>query len=126
MAQHDLHHKAEAFSSSSPCSLAYIFMQWGRCHHDRDQEMCTAGGQNVHRGLINLKAADNRWCRGNGAVCKVEGQLGRREPLTLERPSSTGVCRLGVGEWNVEFLAVIYSGKNGAVILSYKLESYYF
>lgn len=53
--------------------------------------MCTAGGQNVHRGLINLKAADNRRGRGNGAVCKVEGQLGRREPLTLERPSSTGV-----------------------------------
>lgn len=27
--------------------------------------MCTAGGQNVHRGLINLKAADNRRGRGN-------------------------------------------------------------
>lgn len=32
----------------------------------------------------------------------------------------------GLGEWNEELLAVIYSGKNGAVILSYKLESYYF
>lgn len=37
-------------------------------------------------------------------------------------------CRGGEqrGEWNEELLAVIYSGKNGAVILSYKLESFYF
>lgn len=37
-----------------------------------------------------------------------------------------GRAEYGKGEWNEEFLAVIYSGKNGAVILSYKLESYYF
>lgn len=60
-------------------------------------------------------------------VCKVGGQLGRRKPLTLERRGGVvPKCRVGVGEWNEEFRAVIYSGKNGAVILSYKLESYYF
>lgn len=47
------------------------------------------------------------------------------KPLTLEE-LNTGGEREGEGEWNEEFLAVIYSGKNGAVILSYKLESYYF
>lgn len=56
---------------------------------------------------------------------KVGGKQGRMKPLTLEELSTRGK-REGEGEWNEEFLAVIYSGKNGAVILSYKLESYYF
>lgn len=36
------------------------------------------------------------------------------------------VEKVGGGEKHEEILAVIYSSKNGAVILSYKLESYYF
>lgn len=58
-------------------------------------------------------------------VCEVGGKQGGMKPLTLEE-LSTSAEREGEGEWNEEFLAVIYSGKNGAVILSYKLESYYF
>lgn len=87
-------------ASSSPCSLRHIFMQWGRCHHDRDQEICTPDGQNVHCGLISLKAEDNWRCRENRVVCKVEGQLGRRKPLTLERLSPTEMWA-GRMEWGI-------------------------
>ena len=88
--------------------------------------MCTAGGQNVHCGLINLKAADNWRCRGNGAGTQSGRAARQKGAFDLGKAEQLPECRLGVGEWNVEFLAVIYSGKNGAVILSYKLESYYF
>lgn len=50
--------------------------------------MCTAGGQNVHCGLINLRAAITGGAGETERVRKVEGQLGRREPLTLEKPSN--------------------------------------
>lgn len=63
--------------------------------------------------------------KGKWVLCKWGGKRGGMKPLTLEERSTRG-AREGEGEWNEEFLAVIYSGKNGAVILSYKLESYYF
>lgn len=89
--------------------------------------MCTPGGQNVHCGLISLKAGDNWRPRGESEWYAKQKQswAGQKAAFDLGRAEYSRPVGRGRGK-NEKFLAVIYSGKNGAVILSYKLESYYF
>lgn len=104
----------------------HMFMQRGKCYYEDEQARRVRWWTECSAGLIRLKAGDNwRW---RGLSDRQSGRAaGPQEAFDLARAECWGRGgSQGEGAENVQFLAVIYSDKKGAVILSCKLESYYF
>lgn len=113
------------FSRAHPATISLCK---GKCHHKKGQPRCVhpgdrmfSAGLSASKREITGGEEDSQW------YAKWEGSKGQGSlwpwkswVLVEQREGGSREHRMR------NSFAVIYSGKNGAVILSYKLESYYF